>query len=342
MRSFKKILKTAAIFLLAVILLSAFFIGCYLSGENYYYQDNRERAALSGNITFLTSGASYCLFGVRPDTIDARLGVRCYNLSGTLLTLRGRYELIKAELERNPRAHTVLLEVSPDTLLRDREEEGPKGDLPMLARLEGSAARWAYFKEAFSPGEWPEVYYDMVSKGMDSALRLLTGSYTTENQILRAGYYPNHNPDKPIPNNYAEIYHVQSLPETVNPENVAWLEKIVKLCQESKHRVYLFTTPQSKYYNCVYDNLDYYQNWFTDFAAKHGIPYFNFNLAKEKLELLPDESCFYDETHLNDAGGEIFSRMLADIAYHYGEGRDNSFYFFRSYEELTWASGYWD
>ena len=141
MRSFKKILNTAAIFLLAVILLSAFFIGCYLSGENYYYQDNRERAALSGDITFLTSGASYCLFGVRPDTIDARLGVRCYNLSGTLLTLRGRYELIKAELERNPRAHTVLLEVSPDLCVRALRSLLVSGALQAESEEEGDSRR---------------------------------------------------------------------------------------------------------------------------------------------------------------------------------------------------------
>ena len=43
MRSFKKILLTAGIFLLIVSLLSAFFIGCYLHGENFHYPDGLER-----------------------------------------------------------------------------------------------------------------------------------------------------------------------------------------------------------------------------------------------------------------------------------------------------------
>ena len=341
MRSFKRILKTVGIFLLTVCVLSTFFISCYLKGENFHYQDERERTELSGKLTVLLCGASYTLFGMRPDILNEKMGVSAYSLAGTLLTLRGRYALLEEELSRN-KVHTVILEVSPDTLNRDRAEEGPKGDLPMLGRITDAGARWRYFKEAFTVSEWPEVYYDLVSKGVDSALRLLNGSYTTENQIMIRGYYDNHNPQKYIPNNYSEIYHIRSLPEEINRENEAWLEKLVALCLEHGAKPYLITVPQSKYYNCVYSNLDYYNDWFRAFAEKHGIVYYNFNLAKNKLALLPDESCFYDETHLNPTGSEIFTLELMDIIHHHWEGRDNSFYFFDSYEALTWASDYFD
>ena len=341
MRSFKRFLKTVGLFLLIVSLLSGFFIGCYLEGENFHYQDAREREALSGKLDFLLCGASYTLFGMRSDILTEKMGVSAYSLAGTLLTLRGRYELLQQELARN-QVDIVVLEVSPDTLLRDRAEEGPKGDLPMLGRITDPRERWRYFREAFTVSEWPEVYYDLVSKGMDSALRLLNGTYTTENQITVRGYYDNKNPQKYIPNNYAEIYNVHTLPEQVNPENVAWLEKLVELCREYGATPYLITAPQSKYYNCVYSNLDYYENWYKTFAAEHHLAYYNFNLAKDKLKLLPDETCFYDETHLNPQGGEIFTRMLLDIIYHHQQGRDNGFYFFDSYEQLTWASDYFD
>ncbi len=341
MRSFKRFLKTVGIFLLIVAILSSFFISCYLKGENFHYQDARERDALSGKLDFLLCGASYTLFGMRPDILTEQMGVNAYSLAGTLLTLRGRYELLQQELARN-QVDIVVLEVSPDTLLRDRAEEGPKGDLPMLGRITDAGERWCYFREAFRVTEWPEVYYDLVSKGMDSALRLLNGTYTTENQITVRGYYENHNPQKYIPNNYRDLYNVQSLPEQVIPENVAWLEKMVELCREYGATPYLITAPQSKYYNCVFANLDYYESWYRSFAAEHQIPYYNFNLAKNKLELLPDETCFYDETHLNTKGGEIFTRMMWDIILHHQQGRDNGFYFYNSYEELTWYSGYYD
>lgn len=339
MRSFKRILKTVTVFVLIVALLSVFFIECYLRGENFHYQDAWEREAVSGKVTYLVCGASYTLFGIHPDVVDAKAGVNCYNLAGTLLTLRGRYVLLEQELARNPRVHTVVLEVSPDTLLRDRAQEGPKGDLPMLGRLDTAEARWRYFREAFTVDEWPEVYYDMVSKGMEAALRLVTGDYTTENQILSAGYYENDKPSKPIPTDYSRLYHIQSLPEEICPENVEWLEKIVALCRENNRSVYLVTTPQSQYYNCVNSNLDFFQDWFTEFAAAHELQYFNFNLFKGKLEQLPDESCFYDETHLNAQGGEIFTEMMVRVIRRFRHGKNVDKEFYRSYWELDHAEG---
>ena len=337
MRSFKillKILRTVGIFLLIVCLLSGLLIAHYLRGENFYYQDARERDAQEGKITYVVTGASYALFGIRTDVISERSGVNCYSLSGTLMTLRGRYALLKKELDRNKGIHTVIIEVSPDTLLRDRQSEGPKGDLPMLARLTDPAERWDYFRAAFPVREWPEVYYDMVSKGVDCAIRSLRGEYTTENRIR--GFYENFNPDKPIPTNYGAVWKSQRLPETVNEENVEWLERIVRLCTGRCERVYLISTPQSRYYNCAYNNLDFYQSWFTQFAEEHGIPYFNFNLHRDKIRLLPDATCFYDETHLNNEGGKIFTTMMLSVLNAYTGNHQTDYLFYPSYRALDW------
>lgn len=340
MRSFKKILKTAGVFLLLVSLLSAFFIGCYLRGENYHYQDGRERDACAGRLDYIVSGTSNTLFGIKPDVISYGFTGNCYSLSGTMLTLDGRRALLEQELGRNPNIKMVVLEVSPDTLLRDREEEGPTSDLQILGRLNDAGLRWDFFRRTFPIREWPAVYYDMVSKGIECAAKLATGSYTTENQYMTAGYYENHNPDKPIPNNYVELFRAQTLPETPRQENAEKLKGLVELCRENGRTVVLVMTPQSKYFNCVYANLDFFHQWYTQFAADNGVAYFNFNLARNKLEQLPDETCFYDETHLNAQGAEIFSWMLEDILWWYTQGRDNAFYFYNSYEELTWASDY--
>lgn len=334
MRNFKLILRTVAVFLLAIVLLSAFFIGCYLSGENFYFQDGREREAASGKLTFLICGTSHTMFSVRPDIIDKRMGCRCYNLSGAMLTLQGRYALLEQELARNPGVYAIILEVSPSTLLGERREDETNGDLLMLGRLDSAELRWKYFRENFSVEQWPEVYYDMTSKGMEAALRLLMGTYTKENQILSAGFYENDKPSKPIPTDYEELYHLQSLPEDVSPENAEWLDRIVTLCKENNRSVYLITTPQTRYYNCVNSNLDFFQSWYSEFAEQHGIQYFNFNLYKDKLERLPDESCFYDETHLNGKGGEIFTEIMTRIIRHYRHGQNTAKEFYRSYEEM--------
>ena len=116
MRNFKRILKTVSLFLAVIIVLSVVFGALYLRGENYDYQDYRERDALAGELTMLINGASYVMYGIDPDVLDAYLGanVHSYNLTTSMLTLEGRYALLKKELERNP-VKTVILEVSPDT-----------------------------------------------------------------------------------------------------------------------------------------------------------------------------------------------------------------------------------
>ena len=148
--------------------------------------------------------------------------------------------------------------------------------------------------------------------------------YGTENANSNTGYYL-----------------IASPIVDVNPENVAWLEKLIALCREKGAAIYMISTPQSKYYNCMYENLDYYQSWFRQFAEDNGIPYFNFNLAKKKLKKLPDKSCYYDDSHLNTKGGEIFTRMLADTIRRSEQGEELSGSFYESYAELDQHSGYW-
>ena len=77
------------------------------------------------------SGASYAMRGFRPDILDQELGVNSYNLSCSRQTMQGRHELLNLELNRNP-AKTVVLELSYDSMTRNRDEEGPEGDMYML------------------------------------------------------------------------------------------------------------------------------------------------------------------------------------------------------------------
>ena len=339
MRNFKAILRKTVLFLLCVILLSVLFAELYFRGENYDYQDAVERDELAGQLTVLTTGASYVLFGVQPDILDETLSVRSCNVTGTLLTAAGRRELLKKELERNP-VELVLLEVNPDTLTRNRAQEGPEGDLPILARLSNAKERFSYLKEAFSVSEYPMVYYDVVSRGIESGWRMLTGSYRKENREIVRGYYYNRRPDMELETDYADLYRLRKLSEEILPENVQELEDLIALCRENGAEVILITLPQSKMYNCMYANLDVFQTWISDFAEANDLPYFNFNLSRQKLDLLPDDGCFYDETHLNREGSERFTKLLGETIRDYLDGKNLTSRFYRDYAHLTRHSDY--
>lgn len=343
MRNFKRILKTVSIFLAVVIVLSIGFGALYFRGENYDYQDYRERDALAGELNVLINGASYVMYGVDPDVFDAYLGpkVHSYNLTTSMLTLEGRYELLSKELERNP-VHTVIIEVSPDTITRNRSEEVPEGDLHMLGKLGTASERWTYFKNNFYLSEYPLAYYDVVSKGIESAVALVTGRYQKENTVARRGFYYTLNEKRPIPTNYRDIYHVHSFPEEIPEQNVKGLERLLELCRQHNARPILISIPNSKAYNCMYANLDDYDRWFQEFAESHNVVYVNFNRHKDKLKLLPDETCFYDETHLNMEGAAIFTRMLAGIISNIWYDQSYDWQFYQTLREAEYTPGFFD
>ena len=343
MRNFKRILKTVSLFLAVIIVLSVVFGALYLRGENYDYQDYRERDALAGELTMLINGASYVMYGIDPDVLDAYLGanVRSYNLTTSMLTLEGRYALLKKELERNP-VKTVILEVSPDTVTRDRSAEVPEGDLHMLGKFGTASERFQYFKDNFYLSEYPLAYYDVVSKGMESAIALLTGRYQKVNTVARKGFYYTLNEKRPIPTDYRAVRYVHRFPDEIPEENVKGLERLLDLCREHGALPILISVPNSKAYNIMYANLDDYDRWFQDFAASHNVVYVNFNRHKEKLNLLPDETCFYDETHLNMEGAAIFTEMLGSIISNIWYGQNYDWQFFKTIREIEYSPGFYD
>lgn len=341
MHSFKRILKIVGVFLLAVVLLSVMFAEFYLQGENFDYQDARERDRLAGKVTVLICGASYTMYGIQPEILNQRLGISSYNVTGALMTMEGRYTLLKKELERNP-VHTVVLEVSADTLIRDRTAEGPEGDLPILGRLSGVGERLSYLHSAFSLSEYPMAYYDLVSKGIESSLRFITGKYHRENSEMKLGYLRVKKDSRELPTNYQDIYGLRSLPEEIVPENEDGLERLVSLCKENGATVILVVTPKSKYYNCLYANLDYFDQWYRSFAEKHGVHYLNFNLDKEKTTRLPDSDSYYDETHMNIKGSAEFTKMLSSALQDIWKQRNYAYKYFDSYSALRWSDHYLD
>ena len=338
MRNFKRILKTVGIFLLMVCLLSVGFGVLYFQGECHLYQDAREREELSGKLTLVGCGASYMFFGFRPDVFDRDYPGVSYNLSGLRLTMNGRYELLKLELERNP-IKTVLLEVSSDTLIRTRDNDGVEGDLQVLGRLTG-ADRLRYFFQNFSVSEFPAVYYDVVYRGIENGVSLLEGEYRKRNSYLVRGYFSNVQDGIYISPWFKSLYHTESLEESVQPEDAEGLKKIAQLCRDHGAELILVDLPKTELYNCKYRNHQFFHAWYADFAAEENAAYYDFNLYRWKWALVPDTDCFGDETHLIDSGAQRFTAFLAEFLNRRDRGEDVSQDFYLDYRDRDRACGY--
>lgn len=333
MNNFKSAIRTCIIFLIVLTILSAAIMSAFFAGENYYYQDSRERAELSGTLDFFVCGASHAMRGFRPDILDQELDVNSYNLSCSRQTMQGRYELLNLELNRNP-AKTVVLELSYDSMTRNRDEEGPEGDMYMLGKLGGFMPRIKYFFSAIRPKEYGRMYYNYIDNGVNCIKKIIHGTWTNKNTKLEKGYAAYKRDDDELNQNLKKIYHTRSFEETVYEPNVEYLNKIIALCKEKNVQLILVTTPLSKVTVCRYDNLDTFREWYENIANENGLQYYDFNLIMDKEEKLPDSSAFSDKFHLGNKGAGTFTKMFTDVLNKETAGEDTSALFYDSYSEL--------
>lgn len=337
MRSFKRILITAGIFLLAAAVLSFGFMELYFRTQRDSFQDAKERDALAGTLDLLVCGSSHAYRDYDPTVMDPILGTSGYNLGGALMTMQGRYELLRLEVARNP-VKTVILDVSYNTMSRNRVSEGTEGDLYVLARMGTVGERIRFFFNAFSLKEYPGVWYKFFSEGVDTAFDLAQGKPAAGAE-RRRGYLPTAMKHQDLAENYSEVYHTKSNSLRVDPYNETYLQKILELCEENGIRIVMVTTPISAIRLATYDNFQALYDSYRAMAEEIGCEFYDFNLYRGIGELLPDSTHFFDDTHLNPKGAELFSRLFAETLRDADAGIDVSDRFYASYAERDAACG---
>lgn len=332
MHNFKQAFKTTFCFLLTIAVISFGLMELYFKTANYYYQDSEIREELAGTIDYAISGASHGMRAFNSAIIDDKLNVNSYNLCGSRMTMKGRYDILKEELERNP-VRTVIVEVSYDAMSRDRKEEGPEGDIYMLGRINGIPERLKFFFSTFYPSEYPRMYYDTLSRGCYGIVCAINGQFKTAQTATVQGYYPYSEPDLGVPALTESLYDSEELDTSICDYNREYLNKILDLCEEHGVKTILATTPLSEYtiYRC--SNLDEFYNYYSELAEERNIAYYDFNLLKNKTDLFKDDVSFYDEAHLNNTGADTFTSILCDTLLKADNGENVKDNFYSSYQE---------
>ena len=341
MHNFKQAFKTTCCFLALIAVISLGFMELYFHTTNYYYQDGDIREELSGSVNYLVSGASHGMRAFQSPLIDEKLGVHSYNLCSSRATMKGRYAILKEELERNP-VDTVVIEVSYDAMSRDRKAEGPEGDIYTLGRIKGDSNRAKFFFSTFYLSEYPRMYYDTLSRGCFGIICAINHQFKTAQDATIQGYFPygEDEADLGVPTLPEDAYDSVTLDTTVQGYNEKYLNQMLDLCEEHGTQIILVTTPLSECAIYQFANLDDFYNYYSDLAKERGIPYYDFNLLKNKKELLFDDSSFYDSAHLNNSGAEAFTTVLCDTLTQAKQGGSVTDQFYRSYKEKKNTEGY--
>jgi len=89
-----------------------------------------------------------------------------------------------------------------------------------------------------------------------------------------------------------------------------YLEKIVELCREQGSRLIFVTAPIAPVSMSLITNYDAIHQAVSAFAARQNVPYLDFNLVNQQLNLLTNDN-FRDDAHLNDSGVAIADEYFA-------------------------------
>lgn len=310
MRNFKLALRTSLIFLLLVAAITEVIVYPYFHSETYHYQDAYVREQMAGELDVLICGASQAQRGISPAVLDEELGCNSYNIGSPLMTLKGRYHILKKEVERNP-VKTVIIELCYDTMARDRAVVGPEGDYYMLGRFTTFGERTEYFLSSARFEEYAEFYCDTLQRGIQAWKDRGEKEIGTSENYETKGFAPL--ATEPIEMIAPEDYNKEEIQTNIVEENMVYLDKMFELCQENDIKVIMVATPLADAAVLGYDKLDEIHAMYQEISQKWGCEYYNFSLYKGKSQMFKDSDSFYDRNHLSAVGAETFSRLLAQV-----------------------------
>lgn len=116
-------------------------------------------------------------------------------------------------------------------------------------------------------------------------------------------------------------------------KKIAYLDKIVKLCKKNDVHLILVSGPTTLMR--IYNTKGYQEAtaFYSKYAKEKGLKYYNLNLLRNRLTLLPDE-LMHDYNHVNGKGAEVTSRVFAEILNKEESGENTDSYFFNNTDEL--------
>lgn len=339
--------RVASVLVLVIYLILSFtilgFIVEPVSFSMYYNHDLREISKQNRSVDMVFVGASRTYRSFIPSTFEEELGLDCVINGGTSLQLMSSsYYQLRALINRYHPKYAVLgvtwdglLEMKEDTLL---------SRLIVYDRLNG-LDKIEYGYKLFEEEERIN-FITAYRYRNDMAKAVSMGNALDKIELIRKDYTPNKSnriyfadsgfvySNQVLQNGNVRILGGGTFSrENIDEREVAYLEKIVELCEKEGVKLHLVTGPTTLMRMYKVKNYQDATDYYTEFAKEHGIIYHNLNFLKNREEFLPD-SKMQDANHVNGKGAQIISDKYAKILKADMKGEDTSAYFYSNFEKL--------
>lgn len=277
------------------------------------------------DIETLFLGSSHVFCGYDPEILDEALGENTYLAATPVQKIDGSYYLLK-EVLKNNQIQKVYLDVFY-YLYRDIPAE--RGSEQM---------EYIYCITDHMKNNWNKIEFLLNASGCESYIEGFLASARYGNFLLdrerlervvkskRSGEYVNY---EKVPSNFYKGAMIspgaagtpeliinmdkQEITEDIMSEySLKYLNKIVKLCREEGIQLVLVTTPFTDFYLQAVGNYDTFYEYMKEYAADHGIEYYDFNFCKPDI-LTFQEDDFMDYHHLSGKGAAKYSAVFAEV-----------------------------
>ena len=342
MHNFKMFIKKILYFLLILLIVMVYLvlIGIkYCNYNNYFIEEIKKD---EGQITTMVCGASRGSQGIDPYIIDNNLNTNSFNVSSSGASLSARLSICEQYADNNP-VETIILEISEDSLVLTTEEYGYQGLSYALKKLDKAhqidllcnkltLKDKLFFVQSYLRNDLQEN----VKMGKSVILSKLFGTknYLYDNSpdnYMGKGFYIEYYPT--YDNSYfSSLEFQQNEIGNINKSNINILNEFVEYCDKKDINLFLVSLPSATLYLNQYTDLDTVYDFLETYTS-NDCYYINYNLLKNKEEFFPDETAYYDATHLSTDSSTVLTNSLTDMIKKIRNNEDISNLFYSSYKE---------
>lgn len=329
--------------LLALLLVGETLLATILEPISYAMYFNHDLNVLedaNADVDMVFVGASRVYRSFVPSVFEEKLGVKnVINAGSSSQYISGSYYQLEELIERFHPKYVILGVTGPGLY----NQYNLQSQLIVLDRLQG-LNKLPFVFDVFKLQDWP---YALKSYRFKTNLtkKFITNNIQNKQALKERNYQADSSSkdyyaDKGFifsktayePGNIQISGGLQSIKEVNNAE-VAYLKKIVNLCERSNAKLFLVTGPTTMSRLFMGNEYQYYHDWYVNFADENDLIYHNLNFLKSREDILPD-SKMLDINHVNGEGAYVISEVYAEILQKTLSGESTDHYFYSNREEL--------
>lgn len=359
-------LKVIAVLAAAVLVNAAlsFALEPYGSKSQVIWGDYAATEQQGATVDTALVGTSFIHNGIDPEALDAALGSSSYNLASPNQTIEESLIAVQTAYE-DFGIRRAILGISITELHRSsatnpaspyvRERAQAVGWAETAATIAGQLFDHATLSSSESLNclfPWMGNHVDPNPSTIGQNLRMrLSNMPAAEAAFVQdpswtyvgrgfGQYGTVYDPDTALGFYFTKEF-IESDDGALDPDRVRTLEKLCDYCAGNGIELIVVGVPMPA------NNIEYYGDRYfgqydviSTLLAGHGVPYYDFNLAKPEL-FDPQPEYFADYAHLNGTGAAVFGKALgAFLADPVQRGDDSAFYTQQEYwESLEGISG---